>query len=104
MGFAEAARAISRAVGHAGWQAPSFRCPPGLVGVDRSIRRRRVGSPVIAVRIKHRPWVAVLADMIEGAVVSNQLVPPDADRARNLLWEAVGMGSHGDLGGEHRAA
>jgi hypothetical protein len=41
------------------------------------------------VRVKGRPLVAVVADMIEGVVVVNRLVPPVADRLRRELWEAV---------------
>jgi hypothetical protein len=35
--------------------------------------------------------VAVVADMIEGMVVANQLVPPVADRLRAELWLALGF-------------
>ena len=72
--------------------APSFRCPPRLVGVDRSIRRRggSAGSdPVVSIRVKGRPREAVIADMIEGVVVANGLAPPDADRVRNELWTVM---------------
>jgi hypothetical protein len=31
----------------------------------------------------------VLADMIEGVVVVNELSPPQATRARTELWDAV---------------
>ena len=48
---------------------------------------------VISVRLGGRPWVAVLADMIEGVVVANSLVPPQSDRVRTELWMAVGMES-----------
>jgi hypothetical protein len=41
------------------------------------------------VRVKGRPQAAVLADMIEGIVVSNGLVAPDADRLRSELWSVV---------------
>jgi hypothetical protein len=86
--FAETARLLARAARRGGWRAPSFRSPPGLVGVDRTIRRRH-GAPVVAVRIKARAWGAVLADMIEGVVVANELAPPESDRVRNELWQAV---------------
>ena len=36
-----------------------------LVGVDRTLRRRG-GGAVVSVRLRGRPWPAVLADMIEG--------------------------------------
>lgn len=90
--FAHAARALTRAASRRSLIAPSFRCPPRLVGVDRSIRRRstdRGSDPVVSVRVKGRPREAVLADMIEGVVVSNGLGPPDADRVRNDLWAVM---------------
>ena len=69
--------------------APSFRCPPRLVGADRTIRRRRGDGAVVSVRIRGRPMVAVLADMIEGVVVANSLAPPHADLLRSELWTTV---------------
>ena len=44
----------------------------------------------MSVRLRGRPWVAVLADMIEGVIVTNDLTPPLADRVRSDLWNAVG--------------
>jgi len=90
--FAHAARALTRAAARRSLVAPSFRCPPRLVGVDRSIRRRDESAgadPVVSIRVKGRPREAVLADMIEGVVVANGLVPPDADRVRNELWQVM---------------
>ena len=71
-----------------GLVVPGFRCPPRIVGVDRSIRHHRNGA-VVAVRVKGRPFVAVLADMIEGVVAANHLRPPEADRLRAELWLTV---------------
>jgi hypothetical protein len=88
--FAAAARTLTREARRRQLVGPGFRCPPRLVGVDRSIRRRP-GGCVISVRLRGRPWVAVLADMIEGVVVANDLAPPVADRVRNELWIAVGF-------------
>ena len=87
--FAHAARTLTRAVSQRSLVAPSFRCPPRLVGVDRTIRRRatqRGADPVVSIRVKGRPREAVIADMIEGVVISNELAPPAADRLRNELW------------------
>jgi hypothetical protein len=77
-----------------GLEVPGFRSPPRLVGVDRSVRRRRSTSgaaapAVVSIRVRDRPWPAVLADMVEGVVVANGLRAPDADRARSALWESV---------------
>ena len=88
--FAAAARTLSREARRRGLVGPSFRCPPRLVGVDRTLRRQ--GDAVtVSVRLRGRPWVAVLADMIEGVVVANRLQPPHADRLRSDLWSVVGV-------------
>lgn len=90
--FAHAARVLTRAAVASSLVAPSFRCPPRLVGVDRSIRRRGGPSgadPVVSVRVKSRQREAVLADMIEGVVIANGLATPDADRVRNELWQVM---------------
>ena len=87
--FAAAARTLTSEARRHGLVGPSFRCPPRLVGVDRSIRRRPDGATV-SVRVRGRPWPAVLADMIEGVVVTNQLTPPRSDRLRTDLWTVCG--------------
>jgi hypothetical protein len=86
--FAAAARALTSEARRRGLIGPSYRCPPRLVGVDRSIRRRPNGA-VVSIRLQGRPRGAVIADMIEGIVVANLLVPPVADRVRTELWTAV---------------
>ncbi len=91
--FAAAARAITREARRRGLVGPSFRCPPRLVGVDRSIRRRPDGA-VVSIRLHDRPRSAVLADMIEGVVVANRLRPPQADRLRTELWTVLGALDH----------
>ena len=86
--FAQVARVLGHEARARGLHAPGFRCPPRIVGVDRSIRRS--GEHVtVAVRVKGRPLVAVVADMIEGVVVANHLHPPVADRLRRELWDVV---------------
>jgi hypothetical protein len=87
--FASAARTLTREARRRGLVGPSFRCPPRLVGVDRTIRRRPDGA-IVSVRLRGRPWPAVLADMIEGVVVANRLRPPHADRLRTELWAVTG--------------
>ena len=75
--FAETARSLGRAARLRGLEVPTFRSPPSLCGVQRSIRRRS-GSATIAVVMRGRPWGAVVADMVEGIVVVT------ASSARNL--------------------
>lgn len=94
--FAQAARTISRSARRLGLEAPSYRCPPRLVGADRTLRRRPNGC-VVSVRVKGRPRVAVLADMIEGVVAANRLVTPHADRVRMDLWAVMATGVDADL-------
>lgn len=91
--FAQAARTLTREARARGLVGPSYRCPPRLVGVDRSLRRTATGA-VVAVRLRGRPWVAVVADMIEGVVATNRLAPPAADRLRAELWAALGFAAH----------
>jgi len=87
--FAAAARSLGSAARQRGLAVPAFRSPPRLVGVDRSLRRRADGAVVVAVRLRGRPWVAVLADMVEGVVAANRLVGGDADHCRTAMWTAV---------------
>ena len=96
--FASAARSLTREARRRGLVGPSFRCPPRLVGVDRTIRRRDDGATV-SVRLRGRPWVAVLADMIEGVVVANRLAPPQSDRLRSELWALCGVDASRDESG-----
>lgn len=86
--FAVAARRLAATARRSGCVAPSFRTPPRLVGVDRTLRRHARGA-VVAVRVKGRPWAAVLADMIDGVVRVNDVTPAVANRLRGDLWESV---------------
>ena len=88
--FASAVRVIGSTLQRMGFSVPVFRSPPRIVGVDRSIRRRRGegsgATAVVSVRVKDRPWAAVVADLVEGAVVMHSLDSPEADRLRGELW------------------
>ncbi len=96
--FGAVARSLARAAHLRGLVVPVFASPPSRPDLDRSIRRRN-GSPVVSVRLRNRPRGAVLADMIEGIVVANNLEVARADLARSALWLAVdGEGGEGDAG------
>ena len=86
--FAETARLIGRAARLRGLEVPTFRSPPGLGGVQRTIRRRGT-SATVSVVVRGRPWAAVVADMVEGVVASNRLDSRRADTVRAALWMAV---------------
>ncbi len=91
--FAAAARTLGEVARAAGLVVPSFRSPPRLAGVDRTMKRQfgALGGEAVtvAVRIKGRPWVSVLADMIDGVIVANLLSGPTAGAARTVMWAAV---------------
>ena len=88
--FAEAARSLARSARARGLVAPTFRSPPRVVGVDRSLRRHGERT-VVSVRLRGRPWVAVAADMVEGVIVANRLEGPAALRVRGALWSSLGF-------------
>lgn len=86
--FVEAANLLGTVAIRFGLIAPGFRTPPRIVGVQRTVRRRP-GGGLVAVAVKQRPMAAVLADMIDGVVVVNELAPPESDTVRAALWSAV---------------
>jgi len=87
--FASAVRSLGLAARGQDVVLPGFRSPPRADDADRTLRWRPDGSAVVAVRLKERPWTAVLADMIEGVVVANGLEGRRAERCRGALWAAV---------------
>ncbi|MFZ9623455.1 MAG: hypothetical protein ACO3B6_07495 [Ilumatobacteraceae bacterium] len=89
--FAALARAIASTTRHLGLAAPGFRCPTRIIGVDRTMRRF-MGDEVagiVAVNVKDRALAAVVADMIEGVVMLNQLSPTHAAQVRGALWNSL---------------
>lgn len=96
--FAEAGRLIASSTRRAGFVAPTFRSPPRSRGRDRALRRRADGAVTVAVRITERPFVAVVADMVDGTIAANRLVGAQADFLRNELWVAINA-SPGALSG-----
>ena len=87
--FASAARTLGRVARDRGLIVPGFRSPPRLDGVERSVRRRPDGAATVSILLRGRPWVAVLADMIEGVVVVNDLTGGAATRCRTALWAQI---------------
>jgi hypothetical protein len=87
--FARLARSLAEAARAQGLRAPTFRSPPRIPDVSRSIVRRGP-APTVAVAIRGRPWAAVVADMVEGVVAANRLTGVRADRVRARLWEVAG--------------
>lgn len=91
--FARTSRRVAAAARSGGLAVPVFRSPPATPGLDRTMKRRRDGSPVVSIRLGGRPEAAVCADLIDGVLAVNALDPPAAAHWRRVLWEAaVGAG------------
>ena len=86
--FSMIAKAFGQLATRAGFVVPGFRSPPRSRDTDRSIRKDSSGS-VVAVRIKDRPFEAVIADMIEGVIVCNGLPATRSGALRDLLWRSA---------------
>lgn len=87
--FAATARTLGTAARSLDLTVPGFRTPPKLAGAERTIRRHPGGTITIAVVLRGRPFQVVIADLIEGIVVANELEGAEATRVRTRLWEAV---------------
>lgn len=87
--FAAVVRTLSSAARARGLVVPGFRSPPKVPGAERTMRRRVDGAVTVSVVVKGRPFQAVIADLIEGIVVANDLTGAEATRVRTQLWEAV---------------
>lgn len=89
--FAAIARTLAAESRRLGLVSPGFRCPPRVVGVDRTLRRFSGGeiAGLVSVAVKDRPIAAVVADMIEGVVVLNGLVAVESAHVRAALWRSL---------------
>ncbi|MBM3658182.1 MAG: hypothetical protein FJW95_01570 [Actinobacteria bacterium] len=87
-GFATVARRLAEATRAAGLAVPAFRSPPRVPGAVRTLRRYP-GGTVVSVRLRDRPFDAVMTDMVEGVIVANRMGGEAALRARTYLAEAV---------------
>ena len=90
--FASAVRTLAAAARARGLAVPAFRTPPRIPGAERTVRHRADGSTTVAVVVRGRPHQAVVADLIEGIVVANELTGAEATRVRTHLWAAVVAG------------
>ncbi len=95
--FAHVARRLAEAARAEGLDVPDFRSPPVDDRLDRTIRRRPGGTAVVAVRVRSRPFVAVVADLVEGIVAVNDLDGVAAAAARATLWAEVAAEADADL-------
>ncbi|MFW2381567.1 MAG: hypothetical protein ACN4GZ_07400 [Acidimicrobiales bacterium] len=84
--FASIGRLLADAAASRRIEAPSFRSPPRLPSVQRSVTRNRDGSITVAVVVRNRPVLAVVADMIDGVVLASGLQGGEAGTYYNELW------------------
>lgn len=87
--FAETARLLAAVARHHELKVPGFRCPPRVPGANRTIRWAPSGSCIVSVRVRDREVSDVVADMVEGVLVANQLTGQTADGWRIALRAAV---------------
>ena len=74
---------------------PGFRSPPRPGGATRTIRRLPEQQAIVAVAVRGRGRPEVLDDLVEGVIVANRLIGPDADRWRARLAAAAGLPAAG---------
>ncbi len=86
--FTHVARQLGAAARAAGLVVPAFRTPPRRAGATRTIRRLP-GGPIVSVLVVGRPFGVVVADLVEGVVVANDLVGDAAMRVRTRLSQAA---------------
>ena len=87
--FARTSRRVAAAARNGGLAVAVFRSPPATPGLDRTLKRRPDGSPVVAVRLGGRPEAAVCADLIDGVLAVNRLDATAAAHWRRVLWSAA---------------
>lgn len=88
--FARAVHTLTAATRAAGLVPPAFCSPPRRPNAVRTIRRAPSGHVVVAVRLTGRTLDDVLADMVDGVLVANQLHGDAQTRLRSVLRDAVG--------------
>lgn len=85
--FAVLARSLGAEAQQAGLVAPAFRSPPRRAGCLRTIRRE---GRVVSVRFRDRLVSDVLADMVEGVLVANDVPEVKREALRRRLLHGAG--------------
>ncbi len=86
--FVETARTLAATARAGGLDPPSFRSPPRVAGVRRTLRRFP-GGVVVSVVLRGRPFDEVASDMVDGVVAANHLSGAAASRWRAALTAAL---------------
>jgi hypothetical protein len=88
LAFGEMSRLMAAEARRHGLVAPSFRSPPRLAGVTRSVRRYASGHCLVSVQRQGRTPEEVATDMVEGLLVANGLEGAGAEGWRIALRAA----------------
>ena len=86
--FSIAVRTLGRIADQLGYRIPQFRCPPPSAKYQRSVRKTGDENLSISIVIRGRPWLAILADIVEGFVIANIQSGQDSE-IRNILWDCI---------------
>ncbi len=86
--FGEMSRLVTGEARRHGLVGPSFRSPPRLEGVTRSVRRYPNGQWLVSVRCRGRSVADVVADMVDGVLTANGLHGTAAEGWRITLRAA----------------
>ena len=87
--FTETARLLAAEARRHGLKVPGFRSPPRVPGANRTVRWSPNGSCIVAVRVRDREIAEIVADLVEGVLVANQLTGQAADGWRIALRAAL---------------
>jgi hypothetical protein len=87
--FSALARLLAAEARRHGLTVPGFRSPPRLAGVDRTIKWATDGTCMVSVRVRDREVAEVIADLVEGVLVANQLTGQAAEGWRLALRSAL---------------
>lgn len=96
--FALISRILTETATAFGGNAPGFRSPPRIPGVKRSVTRNRDGSVTVAVAVRHRPVMAVVADMIDGIILTSGSA--SGSDLYDALWSAAQDWLHNQQAGK----
>ena len=84
----KADRTLGRIADQLGYRIPPFRCPPPSAKYQRSVRKTGEENLSISIVIRGRPWLAILADIVEWFVIAKTQSWQDSE-IRNILWNCI---------------
>ena len=86
--FVKVVRTLERIANQRGFNVPTFRSPPPTAKFQRTVKKQPDKKLIISIVVRERPWLAVLADIIEGFVLANKPSNRESE-LRDLLWDSI---------------